>query len=79
MTEVAIDSQLLWKCCRVGQGEKMTSSDSEATHRAEDKDSAPHAIQETHGRTATDKVSKETTHPYAAIPDAINPHFTGHI
>ena len=57
----------------------MTSSNSEATHRAEDKDSAPHTVQETEESTATDKVSKEIIHPYAAIPDAINPHITGHI
>ena len=77
--EVAIDSQPPRKRGRVDQGEKTTSSDSEATHRAKDKDSAPHAVQETEESTATDKVAKETIHPYAAIPDAINPHITGHI
>ena len=57
----------------------MTSSDSEVTHMDKDKDSALHAIQKSQGSITTDKVSKETAHPYIAISYAINPHITGHI
>ena len=62
--KVAINSQLPWECGHVGQGEKTTSSNSRATHKAKDKDSALHTVQKTQESTATDKVSKR---PFTCI------------